>query len=81
MKLPLILVLALAATACDRVLLTADPTPSPATPLPATPAPRAAASPTPKPGAWMWGTPGGAPKATPGSALDKSGALGAHGKK
>ena len=77
MKLPLLLALALAGTACDRVLTNADPTPPPATP---TPTLVAKASPAPKPGAWMWGTPGSSPKATLGSSLDKSGALGAHKK-
>lgn len=63
MKLPLLLALALALTACDNVVSTPDPTPAPATPPPATPVPAVAGqpggagtapgSPAPKPGAWM----------------------------
>ena len=82
MKLPLLLAFALALTACDKVIFSADPTPVPATPPPPAPAPAVAGkagaaatpptSPTPKPGAWMYDSKSG---------LDKSGKLGAKGKK
>ena len=68
MKLPLLLALALACTACDKVIFSPEATPAPATPVPATPA----ASPTPKPGAWMRDSK---------TSLDKSGKLGEKGKK
>ncbi len=67
MKLPLLLVLTLAFTACDQVLYTPDATPIPAPVPAATPvagrpgvaqAPGGAVtppgSPAPKPGDWMW---------------------------
>ena len=69
MKLPLLLVLALGLTACDKLVSTPPPTPAPATPPPTTPPP---GSPAPKPGAWMYDSK---------SSLDKSGKLGAKGKK
>ena len=82
MKLPLLLALALALTACNNVVAPPDPTPAPATPPPATPTPAVAGkpgaaatppgSPAPKPGAWMYDSK---------SSLDKSGKLGAKGKK
>ena len=82
MKLPLLLALALVFSACEKAVPTPDPTPAPATPPPATPAPAVAGkpgaaatppgSPAPKPGAWMYDSK---------SSLDKSGKLGAKGKK
>ena len=77
MKLSLLLAFALALTACDKVIFSSDPTPAPATPAPAVAGKAGAAatpptSPAPKPGAWMYDSKSG---------LDKSGKLGAKGKK
>ena len=79
MKLPLLLALALVFSACEKAVPTPDPTPAPTTPPPVPTVagkPVAAAtpptSPAPKPGAWMYDSK---------SSLDKSGKLGAKGKK
>ena len=77
MKIPLLLALALVFSACEKAVPTPDSTPAPATPAPAVAGkPGAAAtppgSPAPKPGAWMYDSK---------SSLDKSGKLGAKGKK
>lgn len=79
MRLPLLLALALAFTACEKVIVSPEATPVPATPTPATAVPTvagkpgaAATSPTPKPGAWMYESK---------SSLDLSGKLGEKPKK
>ena len=72
MKLPLLLTLALVFSACEKAVPTPDPTPAPTVAGKPGAAATPPGSPAPKPGAWMHDSK---------SSLDKSGKLGAKGKK